>query len=187
MRITCTIPAIETIRLHAEISRELSVKGLSQLFQLLFAVGFPLAFFAALYCYSQSVGDALVMTIVIIGIMALLIFVNMKVTERLLARFLAALPDGEIWSYEIGADYFTAENRGMRLSFPYTPLPHIFEVKENVQIDFPDLGKARIPFRAFASPEERSRFIALFLDKMKDRQSLEPTLAAVTSPAAEDS
>ncbi len=168
-------------------NREITTKSSSQWFQALFAVGTPVALFGALYFCSESVGDALGLTFVVIGTMALLIFVNVKVNERLLARFLAALPEAEIWNFEIGDDYFTEENRGMRLSFPYTPLPHIFEEKENVQIEFPNLGKARIPFQAFVSPEERSRFITLFLDKMKAKQSLESTSAVVTSPAAGDS
>jgi hypothetical protein len=50
-------------------------------------------------------------------------------------------------------------------SFALSGLTRVFEEKEYVHFDFEDRGRARIPFTAFPSTQDRADFIASFSTK----------------------
>lgn len=86
--------------------------------------------------------------------------------RKMAARYIASLSDSDKWTSEVVDQRFVTENRGLIYSFPLSELSRIYERDEFLYLDFSSLGRARIPFSAFQTSDERFQFTRL-LDTKK--------------------
>jgi hypothetical protein len=95
--------------------------------------------------------------------------------RKMMSRYFSSLPNAELCSCSLENGRFITENRGLIQSFPLSALSKISEYKDGVIFDFPDLGRARIPFSAFATKGERAEFILKVNELKTPNQSTDPT------------
>jgi hypothetical protein len=174
MRLTYRIPAQDSISFQTEFIRDLGKKIMPAWIRESLGLVFLGANFAVALWLSAAVDRAIALTCLV-----WLIHWSWQkgfafVHRKMAARYISTLSGSDTWTSEVVDHRFVTENRGLIYSFPLSELSHIYEKDEYLYLDFSSLGRARIPFSAFQSSDERFQFSRM-LDSKKPIQSSQPT------------
>ena len=160
MRYTYKTPSSETIAFQASFHLSLADKITPRWLLDLLGTGFLAAVFLATLWITDGPDRAIFLTLWVWFTHWLWQKGVGYVRRKRAVRYLASLPASEDWISEIIDGYLVTENRGTRISLPLSGLTRVFEEKEFVYLDFEDRGRARIPFNAFPSVQDRENLVA---------------------------
>lgn len=82
------------------------------------------------------------------------------VSKKMTVRYFSSKPDLETYSGEIAGDRYVTEHDVTRRSFPLSALADVSEKEGYIYMDFPKIGRARLPVSVFQSAEEKAGFLA---------------------------
>jgi hypothetical protein len=157
---TYKIPLLETIAFQVSFHLGLADKITPRWLLELLGTGFLAAVFLATLWITDGADRAIFLTLWVWFTHWLWQKGVLYVRRKRAAHYLASLPASEDWISEITDGYLVTENRGTRISLPLSGLTRVFEEKGFVYLDFEDRGRARIPFTAFPSVQDRDSFVA---------------------------
>lgn len=160
MRYSYKIPASETIAFQASFQLDLAKKITPRWLRELFGTVFFVAIFLAALWITGVPDRAIFLTFLVWLIHWLWQRGFAYIRRKRAARYIASLPGSEDWASEVTDGYLVTESRGTRISFPLSGLTRVLEEKGYVYVDFEDRGRARIPFTAFPSAQDRENFVA---------------------------
>lgn len=181
MRLTYKIPAGEAVSFQIEFVRDQGKKIMPGWIHHSLALVFWGANFLLALWLTATVDHAIAL-ICLLWLIYLLWHKGFAFVHRKMAsRYIASLPDSELWTSEVVGDKFVTGSRGLTYSFPLSELSHIYEQGEYLYLEFPDIGRARIPFNAFQSPSERCEFVQMLESKKAPAKAPEPPPAAGAS------
>ena len=165
MRYSYKIPTSETIAFQANFQLDLAKKITPRWLRELFGTVFFVAIFLAALWLTEAPDRAILLTFLVWLIHWLWQRGFAYIRRKRAVRYMESLPGFEDWTSEVSDGYLVTESRGTRISFALSGLSRVFEEKEYVYFDFEDRGRARIPFTASPSAQDRANFIASFSTK----------------------
>jgi hypothetical protein len=116
--------------------------------------------FLAVFWITRDVIRSIVLVFVYQIVALIFTGIYNSVYRRLVARYIADIPNSDQWLTEIIDDRLVTENLGLIFSFPLSSLSDVYEEGQFIYFDFSSLGVTRIPFSAFESVSERNAFIS---------------------------
>lgn len=92
-----------------------------------------------------------------------------KISSIYYERYLASFPDIDQYCTFIDGDFLYMENRGIRNGYPLAKASKPYADKTYLYVDFPRVGRFRIPLSAFPDDDARDEFERTICEKMESR------------------